>query len=274
MKLSNQKIPAIIALTISSAMVTACGGSNDPKFVKGAKVQTYNQDGQGYVELQATLDSGQAQFPAFELPIIDPNYPDVIYGKISIRDTLIPGESALGISVNVSAVANYPLADPYLPNGTPLPISGLEATNVIAVPLDYGIRVYAALASNVVVLGAAIPIAEFDKVGAAACPVNFMPGFNLGGGIRGIAGVFAGCNPGESGVGIFIDGSGALFPPAEGAGDNQPVTIAALRNLPDADNAFVSLNPLYPETKKEDQKVKKAIYQINQKYKKKRLHLN
>jgi len=275
----NLKKITPLFLGLGVAIITTSCGEGQNSIVKDVNVITYEQDSDGYVEFNAILGSGAMRFPIFDIPIKNPDNPNVEYGRIWMYD-VVPSGSQLGVTVNVTAASGTPFVDATLPNGSRLPIAGIEDAVVLAVPVSVNnIKVYAAFAPNVALLGAAIPISEFDKVGQSACPISLLPSFKIANGIRGIAGVFTGCEPGQSGVAIFVDAGQKLFPTDPPANEEGAATRVALQNVmhdmmvSDMGNTPAMLLPQALDYEK-DKKVRKALYKLNKSKKGKRLHLN
>ncbi|OFZ56710.1 MAG: hypothetical protein A2428_05665 [Bdellovibrionales bacterium RIFOXYC1_FULL_54_43] len=191
-----------------------CGQNNSQNnLVKDVQLRTFEQNGASYVEVASLFNTGATQLASFELPIFNPEKPSEVYGRIAVRQVLTGNATGfeLGLAVNLTEVAHLNLVDKYLPNGTPIPVGGLGNTPVIGVPVGgSGARIYVAYGPNVALIGAALPIREFD--GMTDAPVNVFPMFEFGEGVRGIAGIFTGTEKKQSGIALFVDAGPALNP--------------------------------------------------------------
>jgi len=179
----------------------ACGAGQSP--LNNINITRDETTGDLYVGVEAELQLNQASFPSLTIPLRDRSTGKV-YGALSLRPGL-NGESYLRFDVNMSEVTDVPvLADPRLPNGTLLPIAGLE--EVIALQVQERSRVYVGYSQSNVMLGIAIVLDALD--GAAQDVPNANLFFQIGeqhANVKGLVGLFTGDQPGESGVGIFVD---------------------------------------------------------------------
>lgn len=208
-----------LALTVTLVALAFTGtGCGKDSIVKDVKLRSYNQEGDAFAEVKAVINVGGAELPSVNLPIFDPRNPAVSYGAVSLNAGF-GGLADLGIAVNLTEVATVPSGNATLPNGTALPIGGLDVGKVISVPLaNTNGRFYVAVDSAVAVLGTAIPIKEMDPLGKYGGGANLFSGFTFKNGVRGIAGIFTSPTPGKNGFGIFVDASSIVPKPVPSLG--------------------------------------------------------
>ena len=254
--------PIFIIATFSAlALVTVgCGGGSQSSMIQKVTVNTYNQNGDAWAKIGATISNNNFHLPAIDIPITNPNDPNgAVYGQVSIHD-ILPTGSEIILSANISTISQTPGLEPTLPNGTDIPVGGLDQTTVIGFPIQKsGVSVYGAFSDVTAMLGVAVAIKEFDNLGHQACPINVMPAFDFGKGIRGIGGIFTGCDPGQSGVAFFVDASAAL-----NGGDAK---FAAYN-----DGSNLEFTNVHPDSLRDETKVYRALYYLNKKLKGKQLH--
>lgn len=253
------RIVSIAAATVALAVAgTGCG--KGASIVKDVKLRSYNQDGDAYAEMKAMLNIGGTELPAIELPIADPRNPSVSYGRVAILPSLIGG-AELSVNVNLTKVAEAPTGDATLPNGTSLPIGGLDSAKVISLPLGHtNARLYIAIDSGTIVLGTAIPVKEMDPLGRYSGGANLFKGFTIKK-VRGIAGIFTSPTPGQNGFGLFVDASG-LAKDIPGVGVARLAVVS--RNAAPVKTkavAFINQNP----GRSKETKINKYLYKLSSK---------
>lgn len=199
-----------------SLIFVSCGGSSAlNSIVNAVNINQIEEDG------KITLDAEfQINAPGITLPSI--TYPVVVRGEQKGTVSLIsngPGQNAVRVSANITDLINLPeFADPNLPDGEQIPVIGIGNANVIAIPLgDGGNTLYLATGNDVAMVGVAVIIKQLDALGRTILGVNTFVPFQ-GNGFAGTAGFFTSVNPGESGIGIFLDVKGILD-----RGDQSPV---------------------------------------------------
>jgi hypothetical protein len=209
----------LFVFSVSAGLVsslTGCGNSNLQNFITQIQTKTYSQNENQWVQLDATLNTGGFRLASIQLPVVDPNNPDISYGQLGIVSTQC-GVGCYGgilsLSVNVTHATKLPGQSPRLPNGTPLPIGGVGLDQIIVLPVaQTGAKVYLAFASGIATLGAAIPFAAMDPAG------KYVPGANLFipaqiGPVSFTAGLFVGAEPLTTGIGVFVDLGQVIIPP-------------------------------------------------------------
>jgi hypothetical protein len=190
-------------------LLTGCG-----KFLSDAKIKSYVQDNAAYVDARVTMETGSFQMPALELPLLDPNNPGVKLGSFALRPMLGANRTEVAINVNLTAAANVRAVDGhYLPNGTKVPIGGIDQIQAIALPIDgKGTLLYLGLdtASKQAFIGTAIPIREFEGLTKYVGGLNIFPGFRFND-ILAVAGIYTSApGVGKNGLAVFVD-AGSIF---------------------------------------------------------------
>lgn len=188
--------------------LSACGKGN---WVQDARLRSYVEGGDQYGEVIARVQSGQMQLPSLEIPIVRPQQPGVIFGRVAVRGG-VGGASDVSIALNLTRVAKLPTgsSDLTLPNGSPLPVAGVDPSKTLSFQLGDGhSKVYVNMSpeSGTAMVGTALVIPQFN-VGIPA--EIFLPFVSSDGKVHGLAGVFTGALPMTSGFGLFADISGLL----------------------------------------------------------------
>jgi hypothetical protein len=202
-----QMVRSLGLLIAAGVGLSACG-NNPMNFVKGARAETFQQNGASFAQVQTDLSVGNIGLPSFSLPILDPNNLAVSYGSLS----LAPGANGLTeltIDVNLTAAAGVSGGASVLPNGTPIPIGGLNGASVIELPVSgTSAKIYLAFGSDFALFGAAIPINEFNPVGGVVGGADLFFPFTVDSNLSGTAGLFTGRGSGQNGFAVFIDVTG------------------------------------------------------------------
>lgn len=202
-----------------SVLATGCGkNAGVASMVEGIEVRTYENAGDLWAELKAQLSTGALILSGLNLPILDPKNPGAVYGNLAVNSTFCGsascGGSQLTVQLNVSKITHTSALSPLLPNGTSIPVGGLESTTIVALPVgNTGARIYVGIGSNVALLGFALPFKEFDKIGTYVPGINLFQPFGQGtDSVHGVVGLFTGAGAGQNGMALFIDMSGLLKP--------------------------------------------------------------
>jgi len=214
MKRKSLKSLLFISLTWSSLVLgllnlSSCGKNAPNQVVSDVKINTLLINGEVNLDVSAIFNLGNASMTALNVSIIDPRNPDESYGSFRILPTL-DFKSEIGISVNLSHAARIPGGAATLPNGSAIPIGGLDQTQLVQLQLQQmNARIYFAFSPKTFLLGFALPIKEFDVVSKYVGMANIFPGFDIKG-VRGMAGLFTGLDPGTSGLAFFLDLSSVI----------------------------------------------------------------
>jgi hypothetical protein len=202
---------------VAVVSLAACEDPRTYRPITATELKTYNlNNGDNYVELAVQLKTNNVQLPELTMPVAHPSRPTVNVANVTLRPMANkPGMSELLLAVNVSGASGLEGASPLLPNGTVIPVSGVDMTQLVALPLDQfnqNGRVYLAVdtANSTAIVGAALTWAVLDSFGQTVGPLNFFPSFDVSPGVKGIAGVFGSRGPNQSGVAVFADASQLL----------------------------------------------------------------
>jgi hypothetical protein len=189
--------------------------------VQDVKLATFTQDDGSYVQLKALLNTGNLDF-GITLPIIDPRNPSEHYGTIGLTPAITSSGTELTLAVNISKAKFVTGVDGrYLPNGTPIPVGGIDQSSVIGLRAGSRSEVYVGLGGGAAMLGVAVAITQFDQLAHYVPGVDIFPSFNINQKIQGVGGVFTGATPGTSGVALFVnaksimDSDGNVVDPAQ-----------------------------------------------------------
>lgn len=231
----------LIVFCAGSLGLTACSGQS---WVKGVNLGTQEQNGEEYVQLQAQINTRALQMASITIPIYDPKVAGSLIGQLSLAGGLGTGTSTLTILVKSSALINLPTGTNYavLPNGTAIPVAGVNSKNWMSIPLGTGSsRVYFNLdmANSKAVFGAALGI-DALSVGVAA---NALMPFAMNN-ITGLAGIYTGVSSGQSGFALFVDASSLLNQTVTGG------TISFIQKAKTSDAAKVQNRILELESKR------------------------
>jgi hypothetical protein len=208
----------VLGLFVCSVVLlqNGCSSSSVGSTVSGLTVSSSVQNGDVWASLNADLSSSGFIISSLNVPIVDPKNTSIEYGQISLSPvvcssgTVCVEGSQLSLSINLTAVAALPTTTTDLPNGTPVPLSGL--TNLIGLSIGKtGGVVYLDLSSNTAVIGVAFPFAALNGVG------TYVPGLDIFdtlsfGNVPAYIGVFAGSGTNETGLALFVNASSVIYP--------------------------------------------------------------
>jgi len=199
-------ILACTTLFLALPLLTSCG-KGAGSIVKDVTLGTHTDpdSGDAWVQMITLLDTGNLLLPALNLPIWNPEDPDRPYGRLALRPAT-GNRGEIDISVNLSLAAKIKNQTNDLPNGSPLPMSVPDSAKLIGLPVGSGgSRIYLAFSEDTAVLGTAIVIREFDKIGDKIGSINVFPAFRFPNDVTGVAGIFTSPRPSESGIAFFAD---------------------------------------------------------------------
>jgi hypothetical protein len=207
----------ICFLTLASMSFTlaSCGkdGAAVESVVTNVQLNTYSQGADQWISTTISLNTGGFQLAGINLPIADPRDMTKVYGQLSMLPSLC-GQNCNGgdlqIALNITQVTKIPGTTATLPNGTALPVGGLQNSTVIALPIaNTGARVYFAFGPGIAMLGTAVPFAVLDPVGQLTPGINIFYPLHIGP-VDLIAGIFAGADTKTTGIGAFLDLAGLM----------------------------------------------------------------
>lgn len=187
------------------AGLTACGGQN--AIIKDAKLDLTQQNGESVATLTTEINTGAVPVSAVSFPV---HLNNKDYGKVEITKDVTTGKSYLVVSINVQQALNLPSPqfNSMLPNGTAVPLAGIDLTKLMAFNVgntNSKVYLYIDTAAKKAVIGAAINISAL----ALGTNANAFIPFAFSN-VSGMAGIYLGAQPGTSGVGVFADLSGLL----------------------------------------------------------------
>lgn len=277
MKLSKT---ALVFVGFVALLVGGCGKNSKFDMVKDVAVKSLLQDGQAYGQVKVGLDTGNILLPAFQLPIFDPRNPKVVFGSVGMRPRL-DGKTELEVDLNLTELAQIPGSGALLPNGTSLPIGGLDNLRVLDIVITNGIHIYAAIDFNmaatenaIAMIGVAIPFREMDSVGNYVGGADLFAGFNFGP-VKGVAGIFASNQSNKTGIGLFLDASELLrnINVQKGAvvAQNSGFSVASFALSSPAPVHKLTFYDVVPGSRQHD-RLNNAILQLHQR--RARMHLN
>ncbi|MCM2280034.1 MAG: hypothetical protein NDJ89_18325 [Oligoflexia bacterium] len=230
---SGRWVSSKLALSaVLVAALSACGkGDSGGDLVQQVRIKTYEQSGELFAELKAMLNTGAMMLAGLDIPIVDRKHPGVILGHFTVSNVFCGkpfcSGSELTVSLSLTKMLDADPAQALLPNGSPLPVGGLAGVPIVSVNAgDSGARIYLGISETVAMLGLALPFREFDQVGSN------LPGFNIflpidsDEGTRGVAGIFTGSAPGQSGLALFLDFSDKLGSATSLAREGRMSTLA------------------------------------------------
>ena len=193
--------------------LTGCGKDPQKQILRDLYVETSYEEEDVWVDLVSTIFLGNLSISALELPILDPKKPDQHYGRIAFNSVLGEGSNEVTLSLNLSKVAQLGASgDPTLPNGSQLPIGGIDRDEIIELEIDeIKTKIYLMLNRSTVIVGFASVIREFDVLGDYLGGTNIFFGFNIKG-VYGSVGFFTDQEELQSGLGMFFDLSAVISP--------------------------------------------------------------
>ena len=197
---------------LALSLFSSCGEMN---WVTDVEVRSEAQNNQVIAGVTTYLDTDSLILPSIDVPVSDPKT-GADLGHVSIQSVITgPANAALDIELNLSEIAKLPNlpSEHVLPNGKDLPVTGFNKDIMITLPIiNDTSRLYIELntAENRLLVGTAITIKEFDKIGSSIGSVNLFPGFVLDNGVTGVFGLFTGSDQWQSGFAVFVNASQAL----------------------------------------------------------------
>ena len=192
----------------------ACGGKG-VQWVQDAEIESYQMDGELVGELTTFLDTGGMILPSVQVPIINPKNRSEELGYLVMKPGFGSNLAELTIMLNISqAIGLNGNGLAVLPNGTPLPIAGVDHSQIMTFDLGgkHNIKVYATIdtRNEQAMMGVAVPIKQFQSIGDRLAGVNVFPGFILDNGVQGTFGLFTGKDEGQNGFALFADVSSLI----------------------------------------------------------------
>lgn len=217
--------------------LAVCSSCAQKSYINSVQVTSHVSNGDEFASLKANIDTQQLALPALSLPIIDLQNPALSYGDLTIAPNLDGKTSDLTIDVDLTVALKLPTSGQsiLLPNRTSLPIGGINLAQTMEFSLG-------GTSSKVYLELDAINKKAFIGTALVIPQLNFGVNANLfipfsSNNIAGTAGIFAGAQAGQSGLGIFADLSPVLA--------NKTMLLQRVANLasPVQPHQFLSLKP-------------------------------
>lgn len=189
----------ILFLLATVTFLSACGSNSIIESITVSSVVDTEQN--QWIHMDSKIKMGSLQFPALTIPILNPRNSMELLGKVSLAPG-VNGLNLLSVQANLNQLHNNALVqDELLPNGDPIPISGMKG--VVSVKISEKSKVYIGASPTQFMVGLALVIPAFDSIG------KYFPGAALflplpkESKVDGVAGVFTGSNN-QNGLGLFI----------------------------------------------------------------------
>ena len=203
-----RKHVAIAALTLAAISLTACGGKVG-QVLKDANLELTDVNGDQYVSLMTELDTKSLIVSAVTIPVGNG------MGQVEILSDITTQKTYLKLSFNLDKALNLPTPQysSVLPNGTLLPIAGVDLNKVMAFDVgSKGSKVYLYVdpVSKKAIIGTAMNIASLS----IGVPANMLMPFDFGT-VTGVAGLYFGTQANTSGLAVFANLS-SMFPAQSG----------------------------------------------------------
>lgn len=245
---------AILVGLVLSLNVACSGGGNS--VVKNAQINTYANSGEQYADVSVDVNLFGMSLPSLSFPIQNPKNPTQVLGQLSLSQSTFPGAtSELGLAMNLTKIASLPVgsANPYLPNGQPIPVTGVDPARLLTFDIGPSAKMYLDLntMAGSAIVGVALPIQQFDSIGSRLPGINVFPNFQLPNGIKGVAGVFTG-GVGQNGLAVFLDAS-AMLP-------KSTPSISAYSFLTMPTHKFFSVSNA---TSRQEQQIMMKLYELS-----------
>jgi len=189
----------------ATLLFVSCGKNPEQDIVKDVDVYTELRDGDVWVNLKANFKLGEASLTEISFPIVNPDDNTIRYGEISFTPLAEAGYNEIALSFNLSASEEVQGGVASLPNGSELPIAGMNNGDVLQLAIDsINSRIYLGASESMTVLGFAVSIAEFEKLGDLINGANVFVGFNIKE-VLGSVGIYTGDQPLKNGLAFFVD---------------------------------------------------------------------
>lgn len=240
-------------LLLPTLLLISCG-SQKPN-VSDVKFKSFYVENDLNVSLTADLTMGNVLLPSVTIPVTD-NGKDV--GSVTLVGAT--GKNQIQVNLNVSQAAGLQAQDALLPNGNALPIIGSK--KVIAIPVDKTAIVYLSIDGQEVAIGVSVAVKTFDDIGKNVGSVGIFPVFNENN-VVGAAGTYFSKTRGKNGIALFADLSGAI-------GSNAAKSLGFDTQI-QAEQASLNYNSVSTSRSKK-RKINRAMYKLNKKRKRLRLH--
>lgn len=172
-------------------------GKNGQKIVTDIDVDQRIIQDKVYIDVEAKLDLGNTTLFPGKIPIKVPK--KGVIGEVEV------GVDFIKVSVLLSELVKLQVQDTVLPNGERLPL--ISTNKVVVLPLDKSGKsyLYISLVGGAKAIGFSLAIKELDKLGQELkTPTGLFPKVMIKN-IAVFAGLYTSPNPGENGLGVFVD---------------------------------------------------------------------
>ncbi len=206
----------LLAVFLILPFISGCGEFSQR--VKDLVINTLAIDNEMHLVGTTSLDLGGIVLPNINHEIIHPSL-----GKLGLLS--IHGDNQVSFQLNISVLTpNLNVSDAILPNGKKVPLIGDLPTVVLPVK-GTGASFYITLAKGAAVVGFALPFKNFGgELGEELGSFSVIPTFQVKD-FKVAGGLFYSENPGESGLGAFIDISDLLDRAFPNTGVEPPVLV-------------------------------------------------
>lgn len=190
----------LTGLFLLAQSLSACSNS---QFLKGMSLSVTQVNSEEYINVSTQVSMGNIALAELTIPIQDP-HSGVNLGSIALESS--PGGiQTITLSLNASSVTNGNSSlGMTLPNGRTLPSAvGAVSGDIVGIPVLSQSRVYVGgdLKSSMIV-GFALSISAFDSISVIGnSNIFFQQTFNSS--LSGVAGLFTGASPNQSGLAVF-----------------------------------------------------------------------
>ena len=194
-----------LGFTLSALATTACTSGSSSSMIQDMKLTTSQVNGDLNVNAIADLQTGGITMLPSAITIVNPKNTSQVLGQLSVLTGLESGSAEIQISVDVNSAikAGEKIGAGTLPNGTTIPISGINGNNWVTLPigkLNSFLYLNVDDANKKAVIGVALDIEAL----AAGLAGDVLLPFDYNN-VSGLVGVFTGVLPGTSGIATFID---------------------------------------------------------------------
>lgn len=218
---SLRKIKALGFLILTASLMSACGKNGS--FVSGVNVLLQEKEGEEWVGISTTLNTGKATLPTMSIPIYDKKRERVLI-EVQLSNTGgAKPKSVIGFTTNLSKLDDLPQCEgspSLLPNGSPIPLVD-TSKKIYCVPIGQQTgRIYIGAHADMKELGVgiALTIKEFQAIGKKVGKMDLFLPFEFQN-IGGVYGFFTSKEANQNGLGLFFDLSRYINPEPTAPGE-------------------------------------------------------
>jgi hypothetical protein len=276
----SRQVGGILLLTLAVAPACKMQTPTSPVNITNVSATTsQNANNDEVMNFSLALSTNSFIVTAVNLPITDPNDQATSYGSLALQPILCmdPTKCPHGNSVQVSVTLDLTTVlkakgvSPTLPNGSALPVGGLQSSTVIALPVaQSGVVIYFAFGPGVTLFGTAIPFNQMDVVGKTIAGANIFVPVTVStphGNMTLMPGFFTGPTAKTTGIGFFADLSNIVSQsPLLASASAHPASLTAdatRENINVQVKSNILMQPVLPP-KTDRKKVIKEIIKLNE----------